>query len=305
MKIIKISLAIAVVGILSFFVIKSLGDIPEIDKVPPSNNTFIVRIENEISNLSTLPENKFYKIKYNEVKFYIDDYYKDKLLGKNKFENDEWKEILSKKLYSVYTSKFIKQAYNVFNKTEWKINDLSFIRSECNTLRKSKFLEKGTPDDKSFSKIQQILAKYDEINNFIATSKYFSFSDTSLRSKFPFSDLKVKIARIDSYKRNNLENNYVNNCVRLHSELTANKKSLIDSYLTYLDTKIHKWTGKYKQFQLTSFNEYQSIIYDPLKKELEDFKTNCTNYTYDNNRYNTISNRLNSDRREAYLNIEN
>jgi hypothetical protein len=304
MKIIKISLAIIVVGILSYFLIKSMGDIPEIDKIPPSNNTFIVRIENEISNLSALPDNKFCKDKYDEVKYYIDDYYKDKLLGKNKFENDEWKEILSKKLYSVYTAKFIKQTYNVFNKTEWKINDLSFIRNECNTLRKSKFLEKGTPDDKSFSKIQQILAKYDEINNFIATSKYISFSDYKLTADFPFSNLKVKIARMDNYKRNRLDNNYVNNCARLHSELNTNKKKLIDSYLTYLDTKIYKWTGKYKQFQLTSFNEYQSIIYDPLKKELEDFKTNCNNYTYDKERYKTISNKLINDRREAYLSFE-
>lgn len=303
MKIIKISLTIAVVGILSYFLLKSMGDIPEIDKVPPSNNTFIVRIENEISNLSALPDNKFCKDKYDEVKYYIDDYYKDKLLGKNKFENDQWKEILSKKLYSVYTAKFIKQTYNIFNKTEWKINDLSFIRKECNTLRKSKFLEKGTPDDQSFSKIQQILSKYDEINSFIATSKYISFSDYKLTADFPFSNLKVKIARMDTYKRNKLDNNYVNNCARLHTELTTNKNRLIDSYLTYLDTKIYKWTGKYKQFQLTSFNEYQSIIYNPLKKELEDFKINCNNYTYDNTRYNTISNRLNSDRKEAYLNI--
>ncbi len=312
MKSVKIILALVVVGLISFFVINSLEITPEKDKVAPAGNQFRENIEKEITALSKLPNTEFCKDSYNGVKSLIDDYYKPHppqypygRLGKNQLENDQWKENYSKNLYSVYAAKFIDQADYVFIYSNWQNSDLSFIRSECNTLKKSQFLEKNSPVDQSFSKIQQILAKYDEINNFIATSKYFSFSDTSLRSKFPFSDLKVKIARIDSYKRDKLENNYVNNCVRLHSELTANKKSLIDSYLTYLDTKIHKWTGKYKQFQLTSFNEYQSIIYDPLKKELEDFKKNCTNYTYDNNRYNTISNRLNSDRREAYLNIEN
>ncbi|AOW11016.1 hypothetical protein [Flavobacterium gilvum] len=305
MKIIKISLAIAVIGLISFFVIKSLlGGSPEIKKVAPPVNPFTNSIEKEIINLSKLPENKFCKDKYNEVKYYIDDYFKSQLLGKNKFENNQWKEILSKNLYSVYTDKFIKQAYTVFNNKEWKLQDLSLIRSECITLRKSEFLEKGSPVDNSFLKIQQILRKYDEINNFIAISKYFPIPQTNLNSQFPFADLKAKISRIDTYKKNKLEDVYVNNCTRLHSELNTNKKRLIDTYLTYLDTKINKWTGKYKQFEFATFNEYQNIIYNPLKKELEDFKTNCnSNYTYDYNRYNNISNRLNSDRKDAYLNI--
>ncbi len=310
MKLVKIILAVFVVGLITYFVINSLEDTPEKDKVAPAGNQFRENIEKEITALSKLPNSKFCKDSYNGVKSLIDDYYKPHppqypygRLGKTQLENDQWKENYSKNLYSAYATKFIDQADYVFIYSNWQNSNLSFIRSECKTLKNSQFLEKNSPVDKSFSKIQQVLAKYDEINNFIATSKYFSFSDISLRSKFPFSDLKVKIARIDSYKRNRLENNYVNNCVRLHSELTANKKSLIDSYLTYLDTKINRWTGKYKQFQFNSFNSYQDIIYNPLKKELEDFKTNCNNNNYDNNRYIEISNKLNADRKEAYLNL--
>lgn len=312
MKAVKIILAIAVVGFIAFFVINSLEGTPTKPTVILAENQFRKKIESEITALSNLPNTKFCKDSYNGVNSLIDDYYKPHppqypygRLGKTQLENDQWKENYSKNLYSAYAAKFIDQADYVFIYSNWQTSDLSFIRSESNTLKKSQFLEKNSPVDKSFSKIQQILLKYDEINSFIATSRYFSFSDTSLRSTFPFSDIEVKIARIDSYKRNRLENNYVNNCVRLHSELTANKKSLIDSYLTYLDTKINRWTGKYKQFQFNSFNSYQDIIYNPLKKELEDFKTNCNNnnYTYDNNRYIEISNKLNADRKEAYLNL--
>jgi hypothetical protein len=312
MKSVKIILAVLVVGFIAFFVINSLEDTPEKAKVAAAGNQFRENIEKEITALRKLPNTKFSKDSYNGIKSLIDDYYKPHppqhpygRLGKSQLENDQWKENFSKNLYSAYAVKFIDQADYVFIYSNWQNTDLSFIRNECKILRGSQYLDSKSPVNKSLIEIQQILAKYDEINNFITTSKYFSFSNTSLPSEFPFSDIKVKIARIDTYKRNNLENKYVNNCARLHNELNTNKNRLIDSYLTYLDTKIYKWTGKYKQFQFTSFNEYQSIIYDPLKKELEDFKINCNNnnYTYDNNRYMNISNRLNADRKEAYLNL--
>lgn len=310
MKSVKIILAAVVIGLIAFFVNKSLVDPLEKPQVALAENQFRKNIAEEIIALSNLPDNKFSKAIYNGVQSLIEDFYKPQpphypygRLGNTQLQNDQWKENYSKNLYAAYADKFIKQAFYVFNNSEWQINNLAFIRSECQLLRNSQFLERGSTVDNSFSKIQQILAKYDEINNFIATSKYYSFSETSLRSEFPFSDIKVKITRIDTYIRDKLENKYVNNCTRLYSELTANKKKLIDSYLTYLDTKIYKWTGKYKQFN--SFNEYQSIIYNPLKKELQDFKTNCNNnnYAYDNNRYINISNRLNADRKDAYLNF--
>ena len=160
MRIVKISLAIAVIGIISFFVIQSLGGSPKIDKVAPPGNPFTQKIEQEIKSLGNLPENKFCNVKYNEVKYYIDDYYKSQLLGKNKYENNQWKEILSKNLYSVYSSKFIKQSYYVFNNSEWNIQSIAFIRSECIELKKFKYLDKNGGLFNSYAKIQQVLAKY-------------------------------------------------------------------------------------------------------------------------------------------------
>jgi hypothetical protein len=303
MKIVKISLVIVVIGIISFFVIKSLNGSSEKQIEPPKEKNSVPDIENEINNISRLTVNRFCKQEYNLVKYHIDQKYQSKLLGKNDYENKQSKERLSKDLFFTYIEKFINQAYYVFNNSEWKREDIAFIRNECTILRNSDFMEEGSQVDNKCARIQLILSKYDEINNFVATTRYSSFADTSLQSNFPFSDIKVKITRIDSYKRNNLDNVYVNNCIRLHNELNNNKKNLINSYLTYLETKITRWNGKYKQFQFTSFNEYQNIIYNPLRKELDNFKTNCNNYNYNNNRYVNILNRLNSDRKEAYLNI--
>jgi hypothetical protein len=312
MKSVKIILAVVVIGLIAFFVNKSLVDPLEKPQVALAENQFRKNIAEEIIALSNLPDNKLSKATYNGVQSLIEDLYKPHppqypygRLGNTQLENDQWKENYSKNLYVAYADKFIKQAFYVFNNSEWQINNLAFIRSECQLLRKSQFLEIGSPVDKSFSKIQQILGKYDELNDFIATSRNFSTPNNSLSSNFPFSDLEIKISRIDTYKKNNLDNVYVNKCARLHLGLDNNKKHLINTYLNYLDRKIVNWTGKYKQFEFTSFNEYKNIIYNPLKKELDDFKTNCNNnnYTYDNNRYISISNRLNSDRKEAYLNI--
>lgn len=298
MKIIKISLIIAVLGLISFFVIKSFGGSPEIEEVAPKNNPFTERIEKDIDNLSKLPESQFCKEKYSEIKYYIDDYYKDQLLGKNKLENSQWKNILSKNLYSVYNAKFIKQVYYVFNKTEWKVQDLNFIRSEYKILRKSEFLEKGSPVDISYSNIEQVLTKYDEITNFIASCRAFSYSDYSLSSSFPMDTAKEKISRLSSYKKNSLENKYVNNCAKLHTQLNEITQYLFDAHYKYLEKKFKNWEGLYSQYN--SFNEYRDALYLPLKNELNLLDNELYRVTDFSYRYNKLLNILENDSRNAY-----
>jgi hypothetical protein len=306
MKIVKISLTIVVIGIISFLVIQSLGGSPKIDKVAPPGNPFTQKIDEEIKNLSQLPENKFCNVKYNEVKYYIDDYYKSQLLGKNKYENNQWKEILSKNLYSVYSSKFIKQSYSVFNKTEWNIKDIEFIRSECIILRKSEFLEKGSPIDNSYSKIQLILSKYDEINNFIASCNGFSYSDYGLDSSFPISNVTGKISKAKAYKTNNLENEYLNNCSRLHIQLNKIPELLFNKHYNYLKNKFILKTEnnsrkEYKQY--TSFNNYKMVFNTPLNTELGLMDKRIYNVNHFELKYEELKKILDDDSRNAYNKI--
>lgn len=306
MRIVKISLAIAVIGIISFFVFQSLEGSPKIDEVAPPDNAFINKIEQEIKILSTLPENKFCNAKYNEVKFYIDDYYKSLLLGKNKYENNKWKEILSKKLYSVYSSQFIKQSYYVFNKSEWNIQSISFIRSECNKLRKSEFLEKGSPIDGSYSKIQLILSKYDEINNFINVCNGFSYSDYGLDSSFPVNNVKEKISKAAAYKKNKLFDIYVNNCSRLHAELNKIQVNLLIKHFNYLKNKFelkieNNYNKEYKQYK--SFNIYRSLFNIPAMSELSLMDKKTYNVILFDSKYIELKNMIDNDYRNAYNKI--
>lgn len=285
MKTIKISLAVLVFGIIAFFIVDSLIFSQEMDEIPPAENQFTKYIEEQIITLGKLPENKFNNIPYNDVNYQIDDYYLNKKLGKNKSENDQWKDILSKNLYAVYSGRFIKQVYYVFNRNDWNLEDLNFIRKECATLRKSGFLERGGLVDNSIAKIQQILIQYDEINSFIASCKGFSYTDYSINSSFPISDIKQKITKVDFYKNNRLGNSYVNNCSRLHNEMNSLKKILFNAHYEYLDNKYKKWQDLYTQYN--SFNEYRASLLIPLQQELnlmdydiykvEDFENKLSN----------------------------
>lgn len=308
MKTVKIILTLAVIGLIAYFVINSVGKEGPIGiaDVSIGKNDSSESINKEINNLSILPKNTFCENKYNEIKFRIDDDYDNNRFGDTQLENDQMKVSLSKNLYSVYTEKFIQQSFYVFNGPTWDIFKIRFIRSELNKLRSSTFLIAKSPVDIKLLEIQQILHKYDEVNDFIASSSYFILPNNDLDSKFPFSNLKSIIDRIDTYKINNMGHSSVNNCVRLHSELSSNKKNLINSYLRYLEYKIDIWMGKYQEFQFATFNEYRNIIYNPLKNELDQFRTNCNDndYVYNINRYNALLRELNADSNAAYSSFQ-
>jgi hypothetical protein len=301
MKTIKISLAVIVVGIIAFFIANSLIFSQEMDKIPPAENQFTKYIEQQIITLEKLPENKFNNIPYNDANYQIDDYHLNKRLGKNKLENDQWKDILSKNLYAVYTGKFIKQAYYVFNRNDWSLGDINFIRKECTTLRKSEFLEKGSPVDNSLAKIQQILGKYDEVNAFIAYCKGFSYTDYSFNSSFPLSTVKQKIARAELYKNNKLENNFVNNCFRLHNQMNDIKQSLFNAHYRYLENKFKNWQDLYSEY--TSFNEYKNNLLTPLSKELDLIDNDLYNVRDFDNKFDSLYNLLTTDSRNAYKHL--
>ncbi|MBK8300413.1 MAG: hypothetical protein IPK90_08185 [Chitinophagaceae bacterium] len=169
MKAIKISLAVIVVAALAFFVIRSCVATDKVGEIKSSGNQSIDKIQQEIKALQQKPENKFCKDYYNEVAYHIDDYHKNNRLGKSTLENDQWKESLSKQLYAAYADKFIKQAYYIFNRSDWAGNDLSFIRKEYRALQSSPMLERDNPVDRRFNEIKMIFNKYDEIAGFISS----------------------------------------------------------------------------------------------------------------------------------------
>jgi hypothetical protein len=298
MKAIKISLAAIVVAAIAFFVIRSIVNTGGIGKISLPENQFTNRITQETDSLGRLPESKFCKDFYREVSYHIDDYAKQGRLGTNESENRQWKEHLTKNLYSKYTEKFISQAFYVFRNSEWKTDDLQSIRSESATLQKSALLEKNSSVDKKLTEIKQIFSKYDEIADFISACKGFSYSSSYLSARFPIADTQTKISRARQYLNNGLDNAYVKNCTRLQEGLKEAPQALFRAHIRYLDRKIDKWSNMYSNYN--SQSDYANNLFQPLKRELDLLDNNTYRASNFSGEYSRLLGKLNADSQRAY-----
>ena len=299
MKTIKISLAIAVIGLITFFVINSLTTLVSPPPTPPVVNQFTKIIDEEINALQRKNVTSFNDLKtsYEDIKFDIDDYYGENRLGKNQAENNQSRERLSKVLYTIYVVKFINQSNSIFKKSEWYPQEIAFIRSESYTLKKSKFLQKGNGVDIQIIQIQNVLSKYDEINKFILTCKGFSYSSNSFNSVFPIDLIKQKIQRAATYKNNRLENSLVNNCSILHSQLDQTSKYLFNAHIKYLYKKIDTYSGTYSAYN--SHGEYAREFYLKLKDEINGLDNDIYSVSNFDNEFDKLIEKLNKDNSNA------
>jgi hypothetical protein len=273
MKAIKIILAVAVVAVIGFFVWKWVVTIIKPDKITPPKNQFTARIKSEIDSLSKSPANVFCSKLDSIIQYHITDYHKQGFLGKSASDNDQWKEILQKNLYSAYAPKFAEQAMYVFGGSDWKTDNLKFIRSEIKKLQSSAYLEQSSSVGTSFKNIQSILAKYDEIVGFIAASNNFSYSYYGILDRFP--DVSDKVHKSRAYLANNLDNAYVNNCTRLKGDLRAIPQALLNKHGAYLRTKIQENGEKYTDSQYNKYqSDYSNNIYTPLRNQIESVSSN-------------------------------
>ena len=313
MKALKISIAvvagvaIAVIVIILFD--GGCGGDEGVAPTPPTTNRFIERIEKEIAALGNSPDGIFCQALYKEIAYLIDDYakpvpptYPYGRLGENQSENDQWKAILSKNLYSAYADKFIRQAFYVFSNSDWKTADLTFIRSEYQTLQKSNLLEKNSPVDQKFTEIKNILSKYDEIVKFIADCKKYAYTVYDMSSRFPTQEARDRISRAAAYRNSHLANEYVDNCKRLHDGLSETPQVMFKAHVKYLENKIKKWSGLYSNFN--SQGEYEDILYKPLKSEISTLNNSMYNASNLNSEQNRLTRSLDADRTNAFRNLK-
>ncbi len=298
MKTLKIGLFIIVVAAIVFFVIRSFIAVDKPPEIQLSGNAFIDKIQQEIKAIEAKPESKFCKDFYSEVAYHIDDYHKNNRLGKSKLENDQWKENLSKQLYAAYSDKFIKQAFYVFNRSDWSSIDLLFIRNEYVALQNSPMLERNSPIDRRFNEIQAIFKKYDEITSFISTCKSFSIPQTGLDIPFPLDDVKTKISTANSYRNNRLENSYVNNCTRLHDELKEIPQVLFRAHVGYLDKMISSWSNSFTDYNTQK--AYVKGIYSLLENKIDELDNEIYQVSEFSNEYTRLKNKWETDGTNAY-----
>lgn len=298
MKALKISIAVIVVAAIGagiFFWIQSIKD-PGIVKAP--ENLFTRTIKQEIEQLKAKPDSKFSKDFYKEVAYHINDFYLKGRFGKNESENKQWKANLESNLYFAYVEKYFIQVKTVFRGSEWRPEDLKFIQAEKNELKKSKLLLVGSPVDKEFIAIQTVLNKYNEIVPFVSSCKSFVYSRTDLTDHFPITEMQSKISRAASLQNNHLENEYVNNCSRLHDGLKEIPQSLFRSHVRYLDDKISNRSGMYSYYN--SQSEYANIFYKPLKAQIDELDNDIYNVSDFDSEYNRLIKKIDSDSQRAY-----
>jgi hypothetical protein len=297
MKILKISITLIVVTAIGAGIFFWMQSIREPEKVKAPENPFTIKIEQEIKQLKVKPDSKFCKDFYNEVAYHINDFYKQNRFGSNQSENNQWKENLEKNLYVAYAEKFIKQATTVFRSSEWKPDDLQIIQTEKNELKRSRFLLVGSPVDNEFSTIQTVLNKYNEIVSFISSCKVFSYSGTALKDAFPIADVQRKISDAVKYRSNRLENEFVNNCSRLHDGLKEIPQSLFLAHVRYLESKISNWSGMYSNYN--SQKDYANNLYKALKADIDALDNNIYNVSNFDSEYNRLTNKMNEDSSKA------
>lgn len=296
LKIFLISTVVATIAIIVYF--WSVG-LPKLGEYTPPTNPFVERINAEIETLSQKPSNVFSATEHQTIQYRIAEYHRDGHLGSNPNDNEQWKEILSKNLYSTYAPKFIAEAFHVFSGSEWNPTDLAVIRRELVSLQRSSYLEPG-PVDNSFKIILGVFNKYDEINNFIGGCNGYSYGYDNIDDVFPISEVASRITQAKTYLANELDNEYVNNCTRLREALAEINKVFFNKHLDYLEYKVRQNSGLYKRFSYQS--DYSRAIYEPLKGQIEQLDNDI--YNVDDNTfqasYDMLESLLEKDNSDAY-----
>ncbi len=298
MKKFKIGLIITVIAAIFAGILLWVQSVKPPKEVESQGNPFTHKIEKEITELKAKPDNQFCKDFYRQISFNINQFHTQNRFDSNPSQNTAWKEILEKNLYAAYTEKFIKQTKTVFRGAEWNSNDIRFVQSEKNELKRSPLLSAGSPVDNELSTIQKVLDKYNEVVSFISACKGFSYSEFERDSLFPVEDVKSKISRAASLRKNHLENNYVDNCIRLQDDLKEIPQTFFKAHIAYLDNKINDWSGMYPNY--ISHSDYSNNLYRPLKAQIESLDKNLYNVSNFDNEYNSLLQKWKDDNLKAY-----
>ncbi|MCL2182011.1 MAG: hypothetical protein FWB85_00895 [Chitinispirillia bacterium] len=302
MKIIKYIVLLAALSGIAFFIARSLvNSPPPPPEPPPPENQFTKRIKEEIDSIGRLSDsvldNKFYK----EVAWSIGNYHEQGRFGKTSLENSRWNDILSKELYSVYAAKFIRQAFLVFSGAVWAASDLDFVRNEFQALQKSEWLEKDSPVDKNFTKIRDNFKKYDEIRRFISAAKRVPQLPDDLAPVFPVEDVEERMAKEKAYRqiRFDLDRGSAALCTRLQGEMTEIPEILFKAHIAYLDKKIARWSGSYKNYNRENQSEYETL-YTSVRKEIDGFNAVAYDVSGHRAEYRRLLQKWDDDNGDAY-----
>jgi hypothetical protein len=256
-KLILVGIAVLVVGYLAYSWTVKIENPPP---PPSSENIYIPKIERKIDALKNSNTASSHA-SYTEIRNDIIIFNREK-----KISNGD-KEIFLKNLEYAYFEKFIDEAFRLFTYPTWNPDKLRFINSETNRLRNSPFLEQGSQVNNKLNEIRTILDKYYEIDELIRYASTFHNQTIDIDTKFDIVKAKRIITRATNYITNNLDNQYVNRCFRLHSQLREIRRTIYQIHLQHVKDKVDYWYGKWNQY--ASHQEYYDKLYYPIYQEID------------------------------------
>lgn len=291
---------------LILFISLIFGGLVEIVPPPPiqlEKNGFTKMNELKIESLRKMPDNSFCHDSFVEIKYCIDDDFKQKRLGKNHDENVQWSKNLYSNLYAVYSEKFIRQAFYVFRGAEWEIDKIKFIRDKYLSIQKegkqAGVLETNSDIDKKFKEIADVFSKYDSVMSFVNSCNAAANSEKNLNLPFPIDISKDLISRSFAFLLNNTKDEFLKNCGRLEKKLMEVPQLMFLAHVKFLDNKINEYNGRY--ISCESQIEYSKNVYQPLMKDIETiYQDDIYNENSSSTEYNRLYERIKIQNAEAY-----
>ena len=275
---IKLAIGLLVLAVIAFFTWKGIsGNISDKQQPPPETNQFVDRVERNIQSMKDSAS--FDKGKYLNCINEIKEFHKDTNLGSNANDNDRWRDILKKDAYSAYSPKFVDYAMSVFNGSAWNSSDLAFIRKEVSELKMSEYLDASSSIATSFTKINNILNRYNEIRKFISTCNGSS----------KFSSFGSLISKSRTYLAGNGLDSYVLKCSGIATSLRGIPRTLYNKHASYLTSRVNRLAPSYTSY--SSYSDYKSSVTDLLRNELSNFKNI---YGVSSSEFNIKKSQLNS-----------
>jgi len=278
--IIPVTIVLAIVAFFVYLAVRDSGVYSKYDDIEiiETENQYVNDILQKISILDNAPVNVFSVQSFTNIDYDINDTHAKGFFG----DTDYWKNILSRRLFVVYTTKYISQAKYVFERSEWTAEALQTIRSENRKLQNSDFINLAGNEEprNELRKISEVLRLYDEITDFVVRCRNFSYLRYDLNNQFPIDDVKNMIAQAQTY-RNRRE--LVRNCTRLQNDLAAAPTILFNAHVSYLNEKIRRLSAVSLE-NFHSQRHFMETLYTPFVNQINSL--NNSDYGIDAGEFN-------------------
>ena len=267
-SVIKIGFIVLVIAGLGVLVRSWYRQVPPLPQPPPPpDNPFVCKTENSIDSLSHYSEIAFCNTLYRDIKAEIRSYSRN-----NKIDSTDEVYLLKNLDYN-YFDKFIFQAFQVFDDSEWDDDKRQIIASEATALKHSPYLESGSVVSKKLDEIQAIIRKYNEVSAFIGElNNYLDYSP------FNLDNSRNYVTNAADWERRGFDNRYVNNITKFHNSLHSVPSRAYSKHLNYVKSKVNANRGRYRTGSFSGNNwaqqaaDYRDRIFDPIVNELIQFQ---------------------------------